>query len=277
MAIFNDFYPTDYFQKETPIDIKNKAEATCIVCAVGQKFFNPKSSSLNVKNSGYYYNISDPRYPDGGTGELCATIANETAVWMTGTAFAIGTKTYITAKHVVEDVLNEVDAEPTDFKKLRLMSGYFRTNSPRSPFSYKMLEVTAIEFHPEQDICRITTKQTIRDYFSLADTNEQRSLNENDLIQMIGYPLGQPMKYSEGKVASIDGSLDSFNGYISFFPGNSGSPVINFRTGNVVGILVSGSRDIIDWKANVNCYNYKTYSNEEDLHAGIIYAENMPF
>lgn len=83
------------------------------------------------------------------------------------------------------------------------------------------------------------------------------------------------MKYSEGKIASVDDNLDDFEGYISFFLGNSGSPVINFKTGNVIGVLVSGSTEITDWKLMTKCYGYKTYTNDEALHAGIIYASNF--
>jgi len=275
MAIFNQYYPKDYFEKGVPSDIKSKAKATCIVCAVGQKFFNPSGPSLTVKTSGYYYDITDPRYPDGGNGKLCDAIANEKAVWMTGTAFAIGQSKFITAKHVVADVLAEVDAKPSDFKKLKLMSGYFLQNSPSSPFKYEMLDVTAIDFHPDKDICTITTKQKMQNYFNVAPTTELRALKVNDPLQMVGYPLGQPMKYTEGIVATVDGALDDFNGYISLFPGNSGSPVINAKTGNVVGILVSGSQGMTDWILINNCYGYRTYANNQGQHAGIIYASNF--
>ncbi|MBL6449588.1 trypsin-like peptidase domain-containing protein [Fulvivirga sp. 29W222] len=275
MAIFNQFYPVDYYDKAMPVDLKEKAEATCIVCAVGQKFLNSKNGSLTTKTSGYYYNTNDPKYPGGGQGTLCPDIAAETAVWMTGTAFAIGKKTFITAKHVVEDVLNEVDAKPTDFSKLKLMSGYFRKSSPSSGFTYNMLDVTAIEYNTEKDICIIRTKQSVQNFFTCAPTSEQRSLKPNDVIQMIGYPLGQPMKFSEGKIAETDGDLDDLKGWISFFPGNSGSPIVNFKTGNVVGILVSGSSEITDWAKKNDCYGYRTYENDEDLTAGIIYAENF--
>ncbi|MBX3618338.1 S1 family peptidase [Nitrosomonas sp.] len=275
MAIFNRFYPVDYYDKEFPDIFKEKAEAICTVCAVGQTFLNSKIGSLTPKTSGHYYYTEDPRYPDGGQGTLCSDIASETAVWMTGTAFAIdGRTSFISAKHVVESVLSEVGAKPTDFAKLKLMSGYFRKSSPSSDFTYKMLDVTAIIYHPDEDICIISTKQPVQNFFTSAPTSEQRSLKAGDIIQMTGYPLGQPMKFSQGKIAETDGDLEYFHGWISLFPGNSGSPIVNPRTGNVVGIFVAGPSDT-DWAMNTNCYGYQTYENDINLTAKIIYAENF--
>lgn len=277
MSIFNDYYPKDYYEKDVPIDIKEKVWATAIVCAVGQKFLDYKNGSLVTKTSGFYYKNDDPQYPFSGEGNLCKDIANETAVWMTGTAFAIGRNTWITAGHVTEDVLNEVDSNKEDFKKLRLMLGYFRKSSPDSPFDYKMYEVTSIKYSNEKDISIITTKESVANYFDVEEVPQLRNLRDDDAILMVGYPLGQTFKLSEGYVAEVDGNLDSFKGYISFFPGYSGSPVISRKTGKVVGLLTAGSKESNEDWVEDGCYYYKRYPNEEEYYAEIVYANHFKF
>ncbi|MBX7155326.1 MAG: serine protease [Bacteriodetes bacterium] len=281
MAIFNDFYPQEYFSKQTPVDIRDKATSTCIVCAVGQPFLDVPKATLKTKTSGYYYN-NQPMYPYGGNGKLCDAIAGETAVWMTGTAFAIESKTFMTAAHVVQDVLAEVDAKPNDASKLKLMSGFFRKSSPTSPFTFVMYDVTAITYHPDKDICKITTKQSVKNgklLYNLAPITEQRSLRTNDAIMMAGYPLGQTMKFSEGIVADTEADLSEFKGYITLFPGNSGSPVLSRKTGNVVGILTGGSEGINDdWKKSGDgCYTYQKFPNQEEYTGSMVYAEHLKF
>ncbi|WP_436516342.1 S1 family peptidase [Ekhidna sp. To15] len=273
MAIFNKYYPKDIYENGVPQDVKEAVPALYLVCAVGQKFVNKFGNSLNVKSSGYYYDIPDPRYPGGGEGKLCADIASERAVWVTGTAFAISQNTFITARHVVDDIMSE--AGTTDPTKLLLVGGFYLKNSNSSPFTYNFLEVTKIQYHPDMDICQITTKSRSAKYLNLAPTSEQRSLRADNPIHMMGFPLGQALKYSEGQVAEVSGDLDRFSGFISFFPGNSGSPVFNSKTGNVVGVLVAGSSGIIDWQSQNNCIGYKSYANGEDMDAKFYYAENF--
>lgn len=69
-----------------------------------------------------------------------------------------------------------------------------------------------------------------------------RSLNLNDNITMLGHPTGIPLKITtNGKIKRIGP-----NGYVSdldAFGGNSGSAVIDSKTGEVVGILTAGQED----------------------------------
>lgn len=66
----------------------------------------------------------------------------------------------------------------------------------------------------------------------------------DDLV-MIGYPARLPMKVTDGaKVLSLKSNGDLVTN-LDAFGGNSGSVVLNARTGQVVGILVSGKTDYI--------------------------------
>lgn len=62
-------------------------------------------------------------------------------------------------------------------------------------------------------------------------------------VMLIGHPMGLPSKIADGgfvlsKGTRILASVDAF-------AANSGSPVLNTRTGRVEGLLVSGERDFI--------------------------------
>ena len=276
MAIFNDLYPLDMYDKSIPEDLKELSPAVCAVAAVGQNILS--KSGFVLKTTGYYYNVEDPRYPNGGEGKLCSTIADESAVWMTGTAFAISRNRFITAKHVVEDILNEVDSK--NLKDLRIISGYYRKSSPSSSFSYTVLNVNSIELDKEYDLAVINTSNSLPSSvkpLSLSKSKEENEMKINDRIYIMGYPLGQPLKFSEGTICEIDTSEPkSFKGWISSFAGNSGSPVINTKSGNVIGIMVSGSTQS-DWSLNTTagCYGYAKFPNDNDHYAGFLFSDNL--
>jgi V8-like Glu-specific endopeptidase len=61
----------------------------------------------------------------------------------------------------------------------------------------------------------------------------------------MGHPSGLPMKYADG--AKVFGNFDNyFSTNLDTFGGNSGSPVFNAKTNEVVGILVRGDIDYIE-------------------------------
>lgn len=75
-------------------------------------------------------------------------------------------------------------------------------------------------------------------------------------LAVIGHPLGLPMKITEGgRVSGLndierDAAVRSvllrrnyFNANLDTFAGNSGSPVFNYETGKVEGILIQGADD----------------------------------
>lgn len=69
-----------------------------------------------------------------------------------------------------------------------------------------------------------------------ADAN----LRPQEVLSMIGHPLGGPARTSKGRVLSEKETY--WNTNLDSFPGNSGSPVLN-RKQEVVGILVRGYPD----------------------------------
>lgn len=68
---------------------------------------------------------------------------------------------------------------------------------------------------------------------------------------MLGYPSGLPLK------ATVNVSITSFDNSGGFytsldaFQGNSGSPVFDLNTPQVIGVLVSGAADFV-WNGGCN-------------------------
>ena len=161
------------------------------------------------------------------------------------TAFILGEKEMITALHAFE----------------RPLSLYVVI------FGYKIIDANGIVdvFVDKNDVYypkAITKKNTELDLVEFAvDRNFDRPVLEwenstllsptKNEIYMVGYPIGLPLKIALN--ASITKGNNPYYYYTSLdsFQGNSGSPVFNFYTNKVIGVLVSGE---IDYAFNGNCY-----------------------
>jgi hypothetical protein len=91
-------------------------------------------------------------------------------------------------------------------------------------------------------VIRLDRKVKDREPFSVRTLG---SVSVGEEMVVIGHPSGLPLKVTDGAmVRSTDHeSYFVFNG--DTFQGNSGSPVINVKTGEIEGILVRGDRDYI--------------------------------
>jgi V8-like Glu-specific endopeptidase len=105
-------------------------------------------------------------------------------------------------------------------------------------------------------ISRIFDKVTNEDY-ALIELDRPRSdraplkfrrsgqVEVGDTLVVIGHPSGLPTKIADGAQVRSLGKF-SFQANLDTFGGNSGSAVINTRTGEVEGILVAGEEDYVD-------------------------------
>ncbi len=96
---------------------------------------------------------------------------------------------------------------------------------------------------------------------------QETPLAKEDSIFVIGYPYGLPLKItSDAKIFNLEKEYFSTN--LDTFQGNSGSPVFNEKTGNVIGILVRGKEDYYEDKDNkcmrVNICDEKRASCKSD-------------
>lgn len=82
-------------------------------------------------------------------------------------------------------------------------------------------------------------------------------ITNDDVLSMIGYPLGTPAKLSRGgRILLNNTERTAFVTSLDAFQGNSGSPVFN-KNDEVVGILVSGyPSDSYFKEEGKSCYRY---------------------
>jgi V8-like Glu-specific endopeptidase len=84
-------------------------------------------------------------------------------------------------------------------------------------------------------------------------------LTFKDVLLIVGYPMGKPVKFTtDGKVRSLL-SDQFFVASLDAFSGNSGSPVFNQLTYQIVGVLARGEQD---FERKNSCYVAKVCSED---------------
>jgi|GEM_PF-6967123 len=167
---------------------------------------------------------------------------------------AIGTGFLLDSTHVITAFHN---LQNDNIKNLRLVVGYELYKNTRVPqliFKkdnvYKLDSIVYSSY--QHDYVVVTTKQVIKNR-TAASLNTLPINYSRVVLHTIGYPLGLPMKVAKSgriKQVSKEYLLCSLDCYV----GNSGSPVFNSYTGQVVGILLGGEIDLV---RNGNCYETK--------------------
>lgn len=165
-----------------------------------------------------------------------------------GTAFIYDKKSMLTALHVLERPL----------KKYAVIFGYKIIN----PNGIVHIFIDKDDIYYPQKILKKNTELDVVEFTVDRNFNRpvlewehsKKNKKEESEIYMLGYPNGLPLKLALN--ASIIENNHPLYFYTSLdsFQGNSGSPVFNFFTNKVIGILVSGE---IDYKFNGNC-NYSS-------------------
>lgn len=98
------------------------------------------------------------------------------------------------------------------------------------------------------------------------------NLGENNYLYMIGYPSGIPSKLSSRGRPTQNRGRRSFQAEIDAFAGNSGSPVFDAASHELVGMLVSGE---YDWEIEGDCYVAKVCEADACLGERIIRIEHL--
>lgn len=93
-------------------------------------------------------------------------------------------------------------------------------------------------------------------------------------LVMIGHPSGLPSKLVAGDAHIVEVMTNSFKANLDSFGGNSGSPVFNAQTGNVLGILISGSPDY-DFDETLGCRKNHHCTQENCHYETISFVSNL--
>lgn len=92
-----------------------------------------------------------------------------------------------------------------------------------------------------------------RHIFQVAKAND---LNLSSRVNMLGHPMGTPLKISpNGRILEDHSQKTYLKTNLDAFAGNSGSPVLNSRN-QVVGVLVAGKPNIGTYKTPAGCERY---------------------
>ncbi len=92
-----------------------------------------------------------------------------------------------------------------------------------------------------------------------------RAINADDKLAALGFPSGVPMKRTDaGSVYAISPELPYIVANLDTFGGNSGSPVFDQNSGELLGLLVRGAKD----------YNISEVSGDNDCRR-VNYCESI--
>lgn len=224
----------DYFEIQDPEVLKI---ADSVASVIPIKFIQFGNSSVQITGQEL-----------GEFEHLCAQEAYYTQPVAAGcTAFVVGPDLIATAGHCVD-----VAAQSRivfGFRELRDASGvHAQVVIPNSQI-YKVAQVVAAIGQDQQhqdpqgsDYAILKVDRPITDHAPLAlDLTGQPT--KDTLVYALGYPTGIPLKLvGNATVQSVSGAA-YFTSNLDTFAGNSGSPVLNFATNHVQGILVRGGTD----------------------------------
>lgn len=164
----------------------------------------------------------------------------------TGTAFIFSAQSMITAKHVFERSLKDyiVIFGYNVVQANGVVEVFFDKNNLYYPVSIiaSADDLDVVEFEVDRPFDRPALEWENSFKALKSATNE---------IYMIGHPCGLPMKVALNATIEKNPHLQYFYTTLDSYQGNSGSPVFNFYTHKVIGVLVSGEKD---YKFNGNCY-----------------------
>lgn len=166
-----------------------------------------------------------------------------------GTAFLLDSTHVLTAYHNIKNLPAERLVLVTGYEYL-YYSHNLRVKLPNTDI-YKIkkieLSTSSLDF-VKIELDRPITNRTIPTY----DTTD-RELSGTSIFT-VGYPLGMPLKtISNGRIVK---TFDPNHYLISIdaYRGNSGSPIFDVETGNIIGMLIGGDADI---EKNGSCYTLK--------------------
>ena len=107
----------------------------------------------------------------------------------------------------------------------------------------------------QKDYAVIKLSRQVETIVPLAFRKEGK-INDDDELVLIGYPVGRPQIIADHGQIRDNTFFYFFRTNLDAFIGNSGAPVLNYSTGLVEGIFLSGERDYV-FNSVRQCWNIK--------------------
>lgn len=177
------------------------------------------------------------------------------------TAFLVSPKHIVTAGHCISDHTCRNGLYYWFFDYHMPEEGEFQVKRPREDFvSCKKVVKRIFSKTTGEDYALIELKKEVKDRAPLKFRKEGTASVGDELV-IVGHPSGLPTKIADGaRVKEVNKHF--FTANLDAFGGNSGSPVINTRTGEVEGILVRGQKDYV-WDQIRFCNRVNRLDDEE--------------
>ncbi len=162
-----------------------------------------------------------------------------------GTAFVVGENTMMTAAHVFEGNLHDY-VIIFGFEMVNQVGAYEKIIHRRDVFFPAKAEAS----REDLDLVLFRVDRPLnRSPFSLS---LKSGLKKGTPVYMIGHPTGLPKKVALNASILSSDNAGFYYTTLDSFQGNSGSPVFDLETNEVIGVLVSG---MVDYAWNGSC-NY---------------------
>lgn len=173
-----------------------------------------------------------------------------------GTAFLIAPQFALTAAHCIYP--EESKSSLAD--KLYVVFGFYKSSSEIDKWIFLERQVYSIQevvtYKLEnigtvwQDWALLKLDRPVKEGDSLK--LNFHPISEKVRLYMLGHPWGLPMKLTYGAEVQKKSHTDYFEADLDAFRGNSGSPIFDEDTGDVIGILFHG---LADYKPSENYKN----------------------
>ncbi len=161
-----------------------------------------------------------------------------------GTTFIIGTEQLLTAQHVFQSPITDY-AVVFGFELFN-KNGTVETIIHQRDIYYPQIISKSFDGY---DVVSYTVDRPIKRPVLQWETSSK--LVKGTEVYMLGHPNGLPKKLAMNASIVNNAHPQYYYTTLDGFQGNSGSPVFNFNTHKVIGILVSGE---LDYKYNGSCY-----------------------
>jgi len=175
-----------------------------------------------------------------------------------GTAFLIAPDVIVTAGHCIMNLEGEITIRDKYIVFDYHINPTTQSVDEQIPAEniYRCVDAEVIEYDggAGRDFAIVRLDRPVEGRTPLEVRQDGRIEDRTRLVQ-IGHPLGLPLKVAINARVQNNGPTQYFLGNIDSFPGNSGSPILDARTGVVEGILV------------------RSVNADEDDHSAVGYAD----
>jgi V8-like Glu-specific endopeptidase len=222
----------------TDEQINKNADCTAAICMKDSLIdANKGFSILKVKNYGETFNLCDIEpfhHQPVASGHMC-------------TGFLVKDDVIATTAHNVNE------GNVTD---LRILFGYKMVDSvtPITRFSndniYHGVKIIRRVHNPGEngpDWALVKLDRKVEGQTVAALSKDEISLDQE--VYVLGHPMGLPMKYAAG--ASVCDAYETyFMANLNIYSGNSGAPVFDLHTHEVIGMVIKGENRDFRWTGN---------------------------